>query len=116
MSRAASPSTGTVYGVARVLGEWEMARSSSYYQRSLVGQACRVLQRRGPKTPWSDATLTEKIREVLAASPFHGEGHRKVRHGCGLRGYEPPRSSSAWATSRPSRPGSNSLRKELLHE
>ena len=35
-----------------------------------------------------DATLAEAIRAVLAASPFHGEGHRKVwarlRHG-GIR-------------------------------
>ena len=32
-----------------------------------------------------DAALLEAIRAVLAASPFHGEGHRKVwarlRHG-----------------------------------
>ncbi len=41
-------------------------------------QAGRVLQRRGPKTAWSDTALTEKIRAVIAASPFHGEGHRKV--------------------------------------
>ena len=37
-----------------------------------------MLQRRGPKTPWTDAALTAKNREVLAASPFYGEGHRKV--------------------------------------
>jgi len=78
MSCAASPSTGQVYGVARVLRAWELARSSFYYQRGLVRQACRVLQRRGPKTAWSDAELIEKIRAVLAESPFHGEGHRKV--------------------------------------
>ena len=35
-------------------------------------------QRRGPKAAWSDAVLLEKIREVIAASPFYGEGHRKV--------------------------------------
>src|SRR5712692_2834981 len=34
--------------------------------------------RRGPKTAWTDAALTEKIRAVLAGSPFYGEGHRKV--------------------------------------
>ncbi len=28
--------------------------------------------------PMSDATVTTEIRAVLAASPFHGEGHRKV--------------------------------------
>jgi putative transposase len=78
MSCATSLSTGQVYGVARVAREWERARSSFYHQRGLAGQFFRVLQRRGPKTAWSDAALTEKIREVLAASPFYGEGHRKV--------------------------------------
>ncbi len=78
MSRAVSPSTGWIYGVARVAREWELARSSFYHQRGLAGQSFRVLQRRGPKTAWTDAALTEKIREVLAASPFYGEGHRKV--------------------------------------
>ncbi len=55
-----------------------MARSSFYSQRGFVGQCLRVLQRRGPKTAWTDVALTEKIREVLAESPFYGEGHRKV--------------------------------------
>ncbi len=78
MSCATSFSTGLVYGVARVAREWELARSSFYHRRGLAGQFFRVLQRRGPKTAWTDATLTEKIREVLAESPFYGEGHRKV--------------------------------------
>jgi putative transposase len=78
MSRTTLPFTGRRYGVARVTREWEMARSSFYYQREIAAQAGRVLGRRGPKTAWSDAALLEKIREVLAASPFYGEGHRKV--------------------------------------
>ena len=78
MSRAASPFTKKIYGVVRVTHEWELARSSFYYQREIAAQPGRVLGRRGPKTAWSDAVLLEKIREVLAASPFYGEGHRKV--------------------------------------
>src|SRR5260370_11937902 len=78
MSRAASPFTGRRYGVVCVTREWAMARSSFYYQRGIAAQPGRVLGRRGPKTAWSDAALLEKIREVLAASPFYGEGHRKV--------------------------------------
>ena len=78
MSCATSLSAGRVYGVARVAREWELARSSFYHQRGLAGQCFRVLERRGPKTAWTDGALTEKIREVLAASPFYGEGHRKV--------------------------------------
>ena len=78
MSRATSPFAGRHYGVVRVTREWEMARSSFYYQREIAAQPGRVLGRRGPKTAWSDAALLGKIREVLAASPFYGEGHRKV--------------------------------------
>src|SRR3989442_3280840 len=78
MSRAASPFAGRLYGVVRVTREWEMARSSFYYQLRIAAQPQRVLRRRGPKTECSDETLTGKIREVLAASPFYGEGHRKV--------------------------------------
>jgi len=78
MSRAASPFTGRRYGVVRVTREWEMARSSFYYRREIAAQPGRVLGRRGPKTVWSDAALLEKIREVIDASPFYGEGHRKV--------------------------------------
>lgn len=78
MSHAVSPSIGRIYGVARVLRDWEMARSSFYYQRRLAALPFRLLQRRGPKTAWTDAVLTDKIRAVLAASPFYGEGHRKV--------------------------------------
>ena len=78
MSHATSPFAERRYGVVRVTREWEMARSSFYHQRALVARPDRVLRRRGPKTAWSDAALLGKIREVLAASPFYGEGHRKV--------------------------------------
>src|SRR5437879_9272230 len=66
MSRAASPFAGRLYGVVRVTREWEMARSSFYYQLRIAAQPQRVLRRRGPKTECSDETLTGKIREVLA--------------------------------------------------
>jgi hypothetical protein len=35
--------------------------------------------KRGPKTSVDDATVVTAIREVLATSTFHTEGHRKVR-------------------------------------
>src|ERR1700693_4817287 len=78
MSRATSPFTERRYSVVRVTREWELARSSFYYQRESAAHPGRVLGRRGPKTAWSDTVLLEKIREVIAASPFYGEGHRKV--------------------------------------
>lgn len=34
--------------------------------------------KRGPKTAYTDAELTEQIRGVLGVTPFVGEGHRKV--------------------------------------
>jgi len=78
MNWAASPSAGQVYGVARVLRAWDLVRSSYSYQRGQARQACRVLQRRGPQTAWSDAEWIDNIRAVLAASPFYGEGHRNA--------------------------------------
>lgn len=35
-------------------------------------------RRRGPTGPCSDDELVERIRGVLASSPFHGEGYRKA--------------------------------------
>ena len=43
--------------------------------------------KRGPKTATSDAELVVAIRQVLSETPFHGEGHRKVRTRLRLLGY-----------------------------
>ncbi len=77
MGQAASPSAGRRYGLARVCRVLEVPRSTAYAARArrLAPTAPR---KRGPKTAWTDAELTERIREVLAASPFVGEGYRKV--------------------------------------
>ena len=74
MSRTVSPSSGTSYGLARVCRIWRMARASVYRHR----QPPLARQRRGPIGPLPDPMLTAEIRAILAASPFHGEGHRKV--------------------------------------
>jgi len=100
MSRGASPFTGRRYGVVRVTREWEMARSSFYHQRENAAHPGRVLGRRGPKTAWSDAVLLEKIREVIAASPFHGEGHRKGVGAAALRGSAHVEGASATTDAR----------------
>lgn len=55
-----------------------VARSSVYAQRQAGKATAGVARRRGPKTPWGDAELVERIRAVLAESPFIGEGYRKV--------------------------------------
>lgn len=36
-------------------------------------------KKRGPRTAMADEALLTEIRAVIAASPFHTEGHRKVR-------------------------------------
>jgi putative transposase len=80
LSRAVSPSAQRAYGVALVISTLGVPRSSFYdwRKRSQPNADVRPAAKRGPKTSHSDAELTTLIREVLAASPFVGEGHRKV--------------------------------------
>jgi hypothetical protein len=74
MSRIISPVTGKPYRLAAVCRVRRLARSGVYRHRSPPP----VAQRRGPLGAMSDGALTTAIEGVLAASPFHGEGHRKV--------------------------------------
>ncbi len=77
MSRVVSVGTGKCYGLSKVCRIWGIARSSVYHGRhSSEKEAMR--QRPGPLGPCTDEELVNKIREVLSASPFHGEGYRKV--------------------------------------
>jgi transposase InsO family protein len=86
MSRTVSPSSARPYGLTRVCRVWRAARSTVYRHRTPPREA--PPRRPGPVGPMPDADLVAAIRGVLAASPFHGEGHRKVwarlRH-AGLR-------------------------------
>ena len=77
MGRTASPSTGRRYGLARVCRIMEVPRSTVYAARARW-LTRSVPRKRGPKTAWTDADLTEQIGAVLARSPFVGEGYRKV--------------------------------------
>src|ERR1051326_1744067 len=68
MSRVISPVSGKLYGLAAVCRAWRLARSGVYrHQRTMLQP-----QRRGPLGAMA------AIQGVLAASPFHGDGHRKV--------------------------------------
>jgi putative transposase len=58
--------------VCRVLGA---PRSSVYARRAQAGGGGRP----GPATSISDPDLLRLIRQVLVASPFAGEGYRKIR-------------------------------------
>ena len=77
MSRTVSPSAGRAYGLARACRVLEFPRSTVYATRA---RRLRPVPqcKRGPKSPWTDAALTARIRRVLADSPFVGEGYRKV--------------------------------------
>jgi hypothetical protein len=83
MSRTTSPSVGRPYGLALVCRVWGVARSTVYRHREPPRAAAP--RRPGPVGSMPDTELLGAIRAVLAASPFHGEGHRKVwarlRHG-----------------------------------
>ncbi|MGQ9862855.1 MAG: transposase [Thiobacillaceae bacterium] len=80
MSRETSAAIGKPYGLKRVCRVLEFPRSSIYarQKRESATVAPRFPQRRGPKPTVSDADLLAAIRADLAASPFTGEGHRKV--------------------------------------
>ena len=91
MSQTTSVATGKPYGVERVCKAWEQARSTFYDRQE---RAKKVAQgerpgKRGPTPSVSDEDLLELIRRDLEASPFQGEGHRKVwarlRIGKGVR-------------------------------
>jgi len=72
----ASASLRRIVPLARVCELAGVARSSVYARRSATVHT--FPRRRGAKTAYSDAALTEAIRAVLAASPWTGEGYRKV--------------------------------------
>jgi putative transposase len=108
MSRTTSPSNGRPYGVAAVCRFWRVARATVYRHRAPARQA--PPRRPGPVGPIPDAALIEAIRGGLTASPFHGEGHRKVwarlRH-AGVRTWKrrAPRLMGAHGLLAPSRTG-----------
>lgn len=78
MSTLASPTSGVAYGVERVCRIFETPRSTYYAHLKPVPTSRPPPERRGPKPEVSDDDLLEHIEADLAASPFHGEGYRKV--------------------------------------
>jgi len=71
-----SPSANRPYGLTFTCRVLELARSTVYAARSKVVPLPQG--KRGPKTAWNDTELTQHIRDVLATSPWLGEGYRKV--------------------------------------
>ena len=75
MSQATSPSTGQRDGLARVCRVWGVARSRVYWHRHAPTESGT---RRGPVGPCTADELVDHMRRLLEASPFPGEGYRKV--------------------------------------
>jgi putative transposase len=77
MSTATSIAARQVYGVRRVCKAWGLPRSS-FYAVCSTATLPAAPGKRGPKVLLDDDTLLALIRADLVASPFKGEGHRKV--------------------------------------
>jgi transposase InsO family protein len=77
MSQQTSPSTSQPYGLVRVIRIWDLSRSTFYARRTRRDQP-RTARRRGRPPVLDEAALLAQIRAVIAESPFHGEGHRKI--------------------------------------
>ena len=112
MSAATSPGTGLAYGLRRVCAAWGMARSSFYAMTS--GQHAEQPPAKASGTEARDlgpGAAGGAIEADLEASPWEGEGYRKVwarlrvcrRHpGCPQAGAPPDaREQSALAPSLP---------------
>lgn len=78
MSREVCPATGKAYGLKRVCAALNVSRSTVYARQKAAALPRPAPARRGPKPKVSDEALLEAIRADLDASPFTGEGHRKV--------------------------------------
>lgn len=79
MSQLTSPATSKRYSTSRICRVWKLSRSNVYSFRIQQGvSAASPARRRGPSWPCSDEELVKRIVAVLEASPFHGEGYRKV--------------------------------------
>jgi transposase InsO family protein len=89
MSRSLSPSVQRCYGTARVCRVWGLSRATIYRHRGAASAAndnAGSRRRRGPTGAGSDAELLAEIRAEIEASPFVGEGYRKIWARLRLRG------------------------------
>lgn len=89
MSQAISVSSNRPYGLRLVCRVWRIAASTVYARRKARTGASSdaATTKRGPRVAISDDDLILQVREVLAASPWVGEGHRKVHAYIKARGH-----------------------------
>ena len=88
MSRQVSPSTERTYGLQRVTRVWRVSRATVCRHRR---PEAVTRKRPGPLGPMADEALVPTIRQLLANSPFHGEGYRKLWAGLRLAGIRTSR-------------------------
>lgn len=85
MTTQMSPATGRRYPLTMVCTVFRLPRATVYAQTA-VGVLAHG--KRGPHTRDTDEHLVAAIRAVLAVTPFHGEGHRKVRVRLRTQGWQ----------------------------
>ena len=74
-----SPSLQRRYPLATICRLWGLSRATLHRQHARAAASePRPPRRRGPQGAASDTDLLAAIREVIEASPFTGEGYRKV--------------------------------------
>ena len=78
MSRTLSPSACRPYGLARVCRQWGVSRTTLWRHRQAANLPQAPRRRPGPMGAMPDEALATDIRALLAGSPFHGEGYRKM--------------------------------------
>lgn len=78
MSQTFSISATRRYGLVRVCAAWRISRATLHRHLRAANRPHAPRCRRGPQGAMSDADLAGRIRALLADSPFHGEGYRKV--------------------------------------
>lgn len=77
MSQTFSISAKRRYGLARVCRQWRVSRATLHRHLRAANRP-DAPRRRGPQGAMSDTDMAERIRELLADSPFYGEGYRKL--------------------------------------
>ena len=78
MSRTVSVSAKRAYGLVRVCRAWRLSRATVFRQLRAANEPKGPRRRPGPEGAMPDEALAAEIRRLLATSPFHGEGYRKV--------------------------------------
>lgn len=76
MSQTLSPETKRPYGLKKTCRIWGVSRASLYRQQGR--DPSYSPQKRGPKPLIGEEEVLTQIRATITASPFSGEGHRKI--------------------------------------